>query len=304
MNPARDDSILLNPRKLPVLIVAYCRAYNLKNLLEGLMNTDRRVYVVIDRAPERFKKENQDVIQCARSYEEILDLTIHINKFQAGVKMGVPTALDFVLGIEEDCIILEDDCTLTSQALEYFDEMSLHLGKNISLISGDSPWSSEEMSVSTISSYPLIWGWATNRAQWKKLKIFVNSEVPWLKVLFAAIKYPQRAIPLAYFLSAQIKVKRGKLQAWDCSVALGMLVQNLKCVVPNSNLVVNIGNDEFAHHTLDHNSLHKNSTQNANFATKEISFSKLLEKETNKAIASRVYSMRRRQIFSPIKALF
>lgn len=302
MNPARDDSILLNPRKLPVLIVAYCRAYNLKNLLDGLLNTDRRVYVVIDRAPERFKKENQDVIDCARNYEDKLDLTIHINKTQAGVKMGVPTAIDFVLGIEEDCIILEDDCTLTSQALEYFDEMSLHLGKNISLISGDSPWSIDEMSVSTVSCYPLIWGWATNRAQWKKLKIYVNSEVPWLKVVLAAIKYPKRATPLAYFLSAQIKIKRGKLQAWDCSVALGMLVQNLKCVVPNSNLVVNIGNDEFAHHTLDHNSLHK--TQNSNFATKEISFSKLLEKETNKAIASRVYSMRRRQIFSPIKALF
>lgn len=304
MNPARDDSILLNPRKLPVLIVAYCRAYNLKNLLEGLMNTDRRVYVVIDGASERFKKENQDVIQCARSYEEKLDLTIHINEFQAGVKMGVPTAIDFVLGMEEDCIILEDDCTLTSQALEYFDEMNLYLGKNISLISGDSPWSSGEMSVSTISNYPLIWGWATNRAQWKKLKIYVNGEVPWLQVAVAAIKYPHKVMPLAFFLSAQIKVKREKLQAWDCSVALGMLVQNLKCIVPNSNLVVNIGNDEFAHHTLDHNSLHKAITQNGNRVTKEISFSELLGKETDKAIATRVYSMRWRHILSPIKALF
>jgi hypothetical protein len=268
------------------------------------MNTDRRVYVVIDRASERFKKENQEVIECARSFGGKLDLTIHINNFQAGVKMGVPTAIDFVLSIEEDCIILEDDCTLTSQALEYFDEMSLHLGKDISLISGDSPWSSEEMNMSTISSYPLIWGWATNRAQWKKLKIFVNSEVPWLKVVLAAIRYPQRATPLAYFLSAQIKVKRGKLQAWDCSVALGMLVQSLKCIVPNSNLVFNIGNDEFAHHTLGHNSLHKNETKDTSSATTEISFSKLSEKKTNKAIANRVYSMRRRQIFSPIKALF
>jgi hypothetical protein len=304
MNPALDDSIPLHPRKLPVLIVTYCRAQNLRNLLEGLINTDRRVYVVIDKASERLIKENQEVIQCARSFEGKLDITIHINRFQAGVKMGVPTAIDFVLSIEEDCIILEDDCILTPQALEYFDEMSLHLGKDISLISGDSPWSDEEMNVSTISCYPLIWGWATNRAQWKKLKIFVNSEVPWVKVLVAAIKYPQQTTSIAYFLSAQIKVKRGKLQAWDCSVALGMLVQNLKCIVPNLHLVINIGNDEFAHHTLDHNSLHRKEIKEANPATTEISFSKHLEKKTNKAIASRIYRMRRRHILSPIKALF
>jgi hypothetical protein len=160
------------------------------------------------------------------------------------------------------------------------------------------------MNVSTISCYPLIWGWATNRAQWKKLKIFVNSEVPWVKVLVAAIKYPQQTTSIAYFLSAQIKVKRGKLQAWDCSVALGMLVQNLKCIVPNLHLVINIGNDEFAHHTLDHNSLHRKEIKEANPATTEISFSKHLEKKTNKAIASRIYRMRRRHILSPIKALF
>ena len=80
-------------------------------------------------------------------------------------------------------------------------------------------------------------------------------------------------------------------------------MQNLKCIVPNVNIVVNIGNDEFAHHTLDRNSLHRKETKEANSATTEISFSKHFEKKTNKAIASRIYRMRRRQILSPIKAL-
>jgi hypothetical protein len=290
-------------RKLPVLIVAYCRAPELRNLLEMLREDHRKVYVAIDLAPQVLARENQEVKLCAESFRGSLLLEVLVNETQAGVKLGVPRAVEWVLGLEEECIVLEDDCVPTLSSLEYFDKMSKWLAGDIALVSGDSPWKSGEQANSSLSSYPLIWGWSTNRAQWKKISSNIGGKIPWIEVLTCLVRKPSRILPITYFLAAQIRVKRGKLQAWDCSVALTMLIKNLKCVIPNVRIIENRGDDRFAHHTKSKSALNRSPLKGISFASEKLMKDLKSGEKTDTAIQNRIYRMKYRHILSPAKAL-
>jgi hypothetical protein len=298
-----EDSIAFLSKKLPILVVAYCRSDKLRQILNGLIAQERKVYVVIDRAPENLIAENNEVISCAESFRKSLDLTIKVNEKSVGVKLGVPRAIDFALSLEEACIIIEDDCIINVNALDYFDAMINHLGNSIALVSGDSPWEEFEVAENRISSFPLIWGWATSRSQWGKLKIFIDGEIPWAQAGKRVVLNPSLLPSIGYFLAAHIRVRRGKLQAWDCSVALGMLLQNLKAIIPNVGVVINAGSDLYAHHTFNSKTTYRNFDF-SRYPASELSMNKLLAQETDLAIRKRIYGMKWIHSLSPLKALF
>lgn len=298
-----SNSIALQSKKLPILIVAYCRADKLKQILNSLVSQGRRVYVVIDRATGHLVADNNEVISCAESFQENLDVIIKVNDTSIGVKLGVPKAIDFVLDLEEACIILEDDCFVNVKALNYFDLMVNHLDDSIAMVSGDSPWREFEVPENRVSSFPLIWGWATGRDQWNKLKILIDGEIPWLQAGKTAILRPSSLPTICFFLAAQIRVQRGKLQAWDCSVALSMLLQNMKAIIPNVGIVTNTGSDIYAHHTLVSETTYRNFDF-SRYPADGFSLDKSLAKETDDVICKRIYNLKWIHCLSPIKALF
>jgi hypothetical protein len=297
------DSILMSEKKLPVLIVAYCRVSQISKLLETLQKENRRVYIAIDKAPQELFNQNKLVIDCAISFKSKLDLKIRLNEVQAGVKFGVGNAIDWVFEFEESCIILEDDCDITIESLDYLDQMSKYLGEKIALISADSPWFPYEKNINTLSVFPLIWGWTTNRFQWTKLRSLIGGKIPWRGIFITIIKNPNLVVPILFFLAAQIRVKKGRLQAWDCSVALYMLLENMKCIIPNVRLVENVGNDEFAHHTHDFNDVNRSHKLESRLVSLDFSTSKANERHTSTVIRKRIYKMKWFHAFSPIKAL-
>ena len=136
-----------------------------------------------------------------------------------------------------------------------------------------------------------------------RLDRIAEGQEPWKQVLQSAAKKPRKILSITYFLSAQIKVRRGQLQAWDCSVALNMLLVNLKCITPNVRIIENVGDDEFAHHTFDNIDLARGRIENIAAASTVLRNDLESEKATNKAIRQRIYNMKMRQVFSPMKAL-
>ena len=119
----------------------------------------------------------------------------------------------------------------------------------------------------------------------------------------ALVRKPTKILSINYFLAAQIRVKHGQLQAWDCSVALKMLTANLKCIIPNVRIIENLGDDEFAHHTFKNIDLNRRRIENVTQVSTMFRRDLLSETATNKAIRERIYNMKMRQVFSPIKAL-
>jgi hypothetical protein len=111
-------------------------------------------------------------------------------------------------------------------------------------------------------------------------------------------------VDVAFFLAAQIRIKKGTLQAWDCSMALEMLLSNKKCIVPNVRLIENVGYDEFAHHTIIKTELDVSERSASTHVSIDLDLNPSSNAQTDRAIRQYIYNMKWYNIFAPAKALF
>lgn len=294
---------------LPVLIVCYLRPEKLEVLLGELMNSGRKVFVYIDRATAPYLELNTKVFEVAEKYKGHIDIKIYWTEKNQGVGLGVPTALNWVFGFEDEVIVIEDDCLPTNNAYTFFDDQSLRISDEIVMACGTSPWQTERSNSRadslSVSSYPLIWGWSTNSKSWFKLQTLIQTRTPHLRVLKAILLNPSRVKILCFFYAAVIRVNRGKLKAWDSPVALEMLLSGYKAIIANKSLIQNSGQDENASHFSNPGSLLSEVVSQSQIGRASSHLDRSLEScnEIDEKIEKSVYSLKIRHIFSPIKAL-
>jgi hypothetical protein len=290
---------------LPVLIVCYLRPEKLEILLRELRNLGRKIYIFIDRANIPYIDLNSRVFEVADKFKQKMDVQICWSEKNQGVGHGVPSALNWVFEFEDEVIVLEDDCLPTKYAYNFFDEQSSKITGEIVMACGTSPWQSNcSPSVLTLANYPLIWGWSTNLNSWIKLRRLLESKTPHMRVLKTITKNPLKIKSLCFFYAAVIRVNRGKLKAWDSPVALEMLLSGYKSIVSNKSLIENSGQDQRASHFSNSNSELNEVVSSSQTGPASNELVKTLEKtlETNRQIEKFIYSLKVRNIFSPLKA--
>lgn len=287
-----------NQTKLPVLIICYLRPRNLELLLYNLELSEREVYIFIDLCETQEKEINEEVYQLAMTFSKKRPAHVYRSSKNLGVSSAVPTAIDWISSEKEMFIILEDDCMPREGALEWFDEKSKLLDDSNVLLSGFAPagLSQSGFGVDLIEcKYPMIWGWVTTRKAWQILRPKKYSLIKLLKLYLGMGLNSNNRLSKAFFIAAQIRVQRGKLSAWDSPLALNMLAENLKALVPTSCLIENIGNDSVASHKqinyLEMTTMSENCPVSSSL-------------EMERRIEKEIYSLKKRQILSPLKALF
>jgi len=294
---------------LPVLIVCYLRPEKLKTLLESLKESNRRIFIFIDRANDPFVDLNAQVFNVATEYVNEMDLVIKWADTNQGVAHGVPAAMNWAFSHVDELIIIEDDCLPTQFAYEFFENQKAHLFGTSQMLCATSPWlsdiSKENRTPLTLSSYPLIWGWCTTAKNWQSLSKLINAKTPHMRVAKTLFKYPSRIREVCFFYSAVIRVNRGKLKAWDCPVALEMLLNDYKSIISNRNLVENSGQDGIASHFSNSESLLEEIVSKAQSgpASSVLDSSREWSQRVDLAIEENVYQLKWRHIFSPLKAM-
>jgi hypothetical protein len=114
--------------------------------------------------------------------------------------------------------------------------------------------------------------------------------------------HPSLAIELCYFLAADLRARAGKLEAWDCSLALYMLLEDKKAIIPNEACVSNVGGDQFASHQMDVSGESRVVTSYADVPPSTILSTEVkLRKKLEKIIEKKIYGMRFYHLLSPIK---
>lgn len=268
------------------------------------------MYIFIDRfkADSQNSDLNLEVLRIANEYKSRQRIEILRAEENLGADKAVPTAVDWISKFEDRFIVLEDDCHLTPEGFEFLDNSINILNDEICMICATSPWDLDSKStgfqINSISSYPLISGWATTSRHWAAISTFISTPPPYLKVVCQALKTPSKAQALCFFLAAQIRVSRGKLKAWDSSVALSMLMGNKKSIVPNITMVTNTGRDAVATHTIPK----EGEDEIFRYATKEkpsTGYSTKLNdcRLTDQEIEQKLYGFRVFNYLSPFKAL-
>lgn len=294
---------------IPLLIIGFARVQNIAQMIEEYRSTDRKIYLFIDRAQQQFRSENQELIDFAVSLEKRSIVKLKISERSLGVGRAVPAAIDWVFESESTVIILEDDCFLTAQHLNYYDRTISFLSEERVMVCGTTP----DTRVSNLTldkvipiQYPLIWGWATDYKSWQKLRIIYGLSIrsALREIHFNCSR--RQILGIAFFLSALIRVRGGRNFSWDSEIAFIMLAKNYKSLVPNMSIIWNRGADEYAHHTLSGDQVSYGQHPNPDIKISEkINLKSDVGdvRHIERLIERRIYHVKLRNVLSPIKAI-
>jgi hypothetical protein len=285
------------------------RPEKLRALLESLKNSKTEIFVFIDRAEENHQVLNTQVYEIAMQYSKSLNIKVKWSNEKMGVAHGVPAAINWAFTFVEELVVLEDDCFPSKFALDFFENQRDRIRDSIVMSCATSPSSYgpqvHSLNSVALSNYPLIWGWSTNKMNWGKISKLINCPTPHSRIIFSMFRRPMKALAISFFYAAVIRVNRGKLAAWDCPVALEMLLSNYKSIVSNVTLIENSGNDDMGSHPGK--PIYVGSEVISSFSGSPSSGrydkSSRALKVNDRGIEKEIYQLKLRHFLSPIKAL-
>lgn len=163
-----------------------------------------------------------------------------------GCKVAVSSAIDWFFSQVEEGIILEDDCLPHEDFFVFCEEMLkkyrhrydvMHINGFLPVFQTNRP---------RFSNYISIWGWATWRRAWSLYDVNAS--------YYTSFKYQnqlKKIFPTNYYLIESFidEVIKGNYNTWDLQWALGIHVYFGKSILPNKNLVTNIGFEDNSTHT-------------------------------------------------------
>ena len=169
-----------------------------------------------------------------------------------GCKYAVSGGINWFFGLEEQGIVLEDDC-LPSQSFFWFCEDLLGRYKDddrVGMIAGTNHISYRPKGGASylFSKNKACWGWATWRRSW----LTMDFEMAWRKTVFVDDVIANMGITRWRFnrwWKALEAIDTKQVDAWDWHWYFSKSVQNQLSIFPEENLVANIGFGEDSTHT-------------------------------------------------------
>ena len=243
--------------KTPVLL----NAFNRPDLTQKVFDKIREVkpiklYFAVDGPRQNIASES-DLCKKTRDIIKQIDwdCKLHTNfrDRNSGCKSAVSSNIDWFFKNEEKGIILEDD-TLPHVTFFRFCEELLERYKDderIMMVSGDNFQFGKKYTEYSyyFSRYAHVWGWASWRRAWKYYDIDMKL---WPKVrdggLLSNILGGKGRV-VSYWSNTFEKVYKGGINTWDYQWLFACWMQNGLAILPEVNLISNIGFGHSSVHT-------------------------------------------------------
>ncbi|MDQ3535803.1 MAG: nucleotide-diphospho-sugar transferase [Bacteroidota bacterium] len=244
----------------PILFLIFNRPDTTKRVFERIREVKPRQLFIAADGP---RKGNEiDLINCraARDIVNNVDWDCEVETLFRDANLGCGKALSgaitwFFKNVEEG-IILEDDTlpdssffTFCRDLLEYY-----RTSNQILVISGNNFQEGKIRGNASyyFSRYPHIWGWATWRRAWRFYQVNckdLNEFI--LSPLFKEVTNSRKE--RRYWQQLFMKVENEEVDTWDYSWLYTVWSHNGITILPNFNLVENIGFGINATHTFGSN---------------------------------------------------
>lgn len=238
----------------PVALVFYHRPALLARVFEAVAAArPSRLFLIADGP-----RDEADRADClaARQVVEQLSWPCQVQRFYAetnlGVKRRVSSGLEWVFDQVEEAIILEDDCLPGPSFFSYCQELLDRYRRDdrVFAIGGGNYQFGRKRSQHSyhFSGYCSIWGWATWKRAWRHYDVDIK-DWPMLRehgLLEAGCNSAQE---VHYWRWVFDNVYSGRIDTWDYQLLLAMWSQHALFVVPEANLVSNIGFGAGSTHT-------------------------------------------------------
>ncbi|MCM0207719.1 nucleotide-diphospho-sugar transferase [Bacteroides fragilis] len=220
-----------------------------------------RLYVAAD-GPRKDRVGENEKCEETRSIIKQIDWNCEVKTLFRNENLGcgkaVSQAITWFFQQEEEGIILEDDVLPHPDFFPYCEEL-LERYRNIEqvrFISGRNHLYGERASEDSyyFSSVNQVWGWASWSRVWKLYDY--NLKTIKKRDFYASLNYYYQDIRIVNhrkLLFAQMK--RKMIDTWDYQLTFALMVNRSLCIIPNINLIQNIGIGNEATHTLDGNKM-------------------------------------------------
>jgi hypothetical protein len=240
----------------PILFIVFNRIDTTQRVFNEIKKRQPRFLYIAADGPRSDKEGEAEKCQQVRDIIKQIDWDCELKTLfrneNLGCAKGPSTAITWFFENEEQGIILEDDCLPHPDFFIYCEELleKYKNQENVALIGainfqdgikrGDDSY--------YFSAHPHIWGWASWRRTWAGYDLFLKnySLEEYKKALFRY--YPSGNVTKSYIDTFQIMKKQGN-DAWDYQLTAHIWREHGICIIPNVNLVLNIGFGDNSTHT-------------------------------------------------------
>ncbi len=220
------DSSRIGHFDTPILLIVFNRPDTTKQVMASIRAVSpTQLYVAAD-GPRPYVRGDTERCKEARAVATSIDWDCSVSTFfrdeHRGLAKAMSSALDWFFGQVDDGIILEDDC-VPSRSFFLFCSDLLDFYRSeprVMHISGDNFQLGRKRGNASyyFSRYPFVWGWASWRRAWEKFDFDVD-------------------------------IPNAQRNSWAAKWVVALERNDGAAVVPNVNLVQNVGFGDEATHT-------------------------------------------------------
>jgi hypothetical protein len=249
--------ILTLELETPVLFVFFRRPDTAIRVFREIRKArPKKLFLAADGPRVNIPGEDQICAKTRLEIESLIDWDCEVTKLyrehNLGCQEAVSLAINWFFSQVEEGIILEDD-TLPTQSFFRFASAMLERYRNTSQvmhISGNNFQGGRIRGDGAyyFSRFAHSWGWGTWRRAWDTYDKNMDS----LDEEWGSIEQENSELRgwCDFWKSNLLKVRRGEINTWDYQWHYSIRKNRGLCVIPNKNLVKNIGVNRNATHTI------------------------------------------------------
>jgi hypothetical protein len=245
--------------KTPVLLSCFNRPDKISQVIQPVRQAKPPVlFISVDGPRVGHEGESAKCLETQRIVEAAIDWPCEVHRIYRSENLGCRRAVSLAISQAfervEELIIIEDDCLLDSSFFELCETL-LPRHRNDPMLSSISAANFQAGQLRGkgdyyLSKYQHCWGWATWRRAWQnyeddigKLHDAVHGSL--VKTLHSS--EDERS----YWQLAYQRCVDGEVDSWAYRWQFGCWLQGARNLIPNRNLVTNIGFDGEATHTTE-----------------------------------------------------
>ena len=256
----------------PIAFFVFNRPETTQQIFEEIRKAKPSKLLVVADGPRITSPGEAEKCAEVRAIIDQVDWNCDVLKKYSNVNLGckerLSSGLEWVFKIVEEAIILEDDCLPHPTFFRFCQELLKRYrdDERIMAISGDNFQSGLKRTEYSyyFSRYIHCWGWASWKRAWQNYDISMKlwpeiRDGEWLKDILhdnSAVKYWKNIFELTY---------KGLINTWDYQWTFACWIKGGLSIIPNVNLISNIGFGKDATHT-------KQTSRFSNMTIKAISF--------------------------------
>lgn len=259
--------------KTPIAFIIFNRPDTTERVFEEIAKAKPPKLLVVGDGARTNRAGEESKVAATRAIIGRVDwdceVLTNFSDVNLGCKRRVSSGIDWIFEHVEDAIILEDDCLPHPTFFRFCEELLEHYrtDQRISQISGNNFQFGYKLNNDSyyFSRCNHIWGWATWRDRWQNdYDVEMRS---WPRIRdegrindwFSSVGEQKR------WSATFDKVHQQMVDTWDYQLCFAQLLQGRLSILPNINLISNIGFGANATHTTSHNIY-------ANIPTEEMQF--------------------------------